>query len=95
VDCAGIKAAVRKVTSGLISPGDDQIRVSYDDGAGGAKPEVCPPHGTAAVATDIQNLDRVVVEVTLTYRPVAPVISALVGPVTVVTIDRRTIVKGP
>ena len=95
VDCPGIKGAVRKVTSGLITLADAQIRVSYDDGSGSAKAPVCPPHGTAPIVTDIQSLDRVVVEVTLTYQPIAPVISTLVGPITVVTIDRRTIVKGP
>lgn len=95
IDCTGIKDAVRRVTSGLITLGNDQIRVSYDNGSGVAKPQVCPPHGTAPLVADIVNLDRVIVEVTLSYQPLAPFVGDMVGPMTVVTIDRRTIVKGP
>lgn len=94
VDCAGIRDAARRVTSGLIALPDDRIRISFDDGAGSPVSAACPPHGGGPVAAQISRMDRVVVEVTLTYEAISP-IRAFVGPVTVVSIDRRAIVKGP
>lgn len=92
VDCAGIRAAVRNASSTLVTLSDAQIRISHDNGAGTARSQPCAPHGTGPAAGDIQNLDRVLVQVTVTYEPVTPVIGALIGPITLVSVDRRTIV---
>jgi hypothetical protein len=91
-DCAGIRDAVRNATGALVDVPDAQIRISYDDGAGTARTQPCAPHGTGPVADQIQNLDRVHVEVTVTYQAITPVLGSLIGPVTVVSVDRRTIV---
>jgi Flp pilus assembly protein TadG len=92
VDCTGIRNAARNIVGGLVNLTDSQVKISYDDGAGAAKSQACPPAGPGPTASAIARLDRVVVEVTLTYEPVSP-IRVLVGPVTVVSIDRRAIVK--
>jgi Flp pilus assembly protein TadG len=92
VDCAGIRAAVRNASSTLVTLTDTQIRISHDNGAGVARSQPCAPHGTGPVVADIQNLDRVLVEVTVQYEPITPLVSQVIGPVTVVSVDRRTIV---
>lgn len=94
VDCAGIRQAARNVTSGLVTLTDADIRISYDDGAGTPKSQPCPPLGSGPAAADLARFDRIVVEVRLTYEAVSPV-RLLVGPVTIVTIDRRSIVTAP
>ena len=91
-DCAGIRAAVRNATDTLVTLTDAQIRISYDDGAGNPRTNACAPHGTGPVADAIVNLDRVLVEVTVTYDAITPVLTNVIGPVTVVSVDRRTIV---
>lgn len=91
-DCAGIRAAVRNATDTLVAIADAQIQISYDDGAGNPRTQACAPHGTGPVAGAIENLDRVLVQVTVTYDAVTPVLTNIIGPVTVVSIDRRTIV---
>ena len=93
VDCAGIRDAARRVTAGLVTLPDDRIRISYDDGAGNPVSAACPPHGGGPAETQITRMDRVVVEVSLTYEAITP-IRAVVGPITVVSINRRAIVKG-
>jgi Flp pilus assembly protein TadG len=92
VDCAGIRAAARNATDALIDLPDTQIRISYDNGVGTARTQACTPHGSGPVAGEIQNLDRVLVEVTATYDAITPVLTNIIGPWTVVSIDRRTIV---
>lgn len=94
VDCAGIRNAARRVVSGLVTLQDSDIVITYDDGAGNAVASQCVTNGSPAEG-DINRLDRVVVQVTVTYRPVAPIVNAIVAPVTVVSIDRRAIVKAP
>jgi Flp pilus assembly protein TadG len=91
LDCAGMRTAARKVTGSLITLSDAQIAIRYDDGPGTSERAAC---GVGATASDVDRLDRIVVAVTLTYRPVTP-LAALVPPITVVSIDRRTIVKQP
>jgi Flp pilus assembly protein TadG len=91
VDCAGIRKAANNVIGGLVKLTDDQISISYDDGLGTAVTEACAPDGTGPDEFEIERLDRVVVEVTLTYAPISP-IRMFMGPVTVVSIDRRAIV---
>lgn len=96
VDCAGIKQAARAGTQALITLGDDQIEVSYVDGGGSSVTASCPPHGAGPVEAEIDPLDRIVVEVTLQFEAITPVVRAMVGPIDVVSVDRRTIVKaGP
>lgn len=92
-DCAGIRQAARNVTGAMVTLTDNQIAVSYDDGDGNPTATSCPvgPGPTPDPAA-IVRLDRVVVTVTATYEAISP-IRFIVGPVTVVSTDRRTIVK--
>lgn len=92
VDCAGIRAAARRASSVLFTLADSQIRVSYDNGSGAARSSACAPHGTGPVAGEIQNLDRVIVEVTASFEAITPLVGDLVGPITISSLDRRTIV---
>jgi Flp pilus assembly protein TadG len=92
VDCAGIRAAVRASSAPLISLTDAQIRISHDDGAGTPRTQACTPHGTGPVVGEIHNLDRIIVHVTAEYEAVTPILSTLIGPITVDSLDRRTIV---
>jgi Flp pilus assembly protein TadG len=92
VDCAGIRAAARNATEALVDLPDAQIHISYDNGAGSPRTQPCAPHGTGPVAGAIQNLDRVLVQVTVSYDAITPLLTDLIGPVTVVSVDRRTIV---
>jgi Flp pilus assembly protein TadG len=93
VDCAGIRAAARNVVGSMVTLADTDIHIAYDNGAGVAKSQACAPHGAGPAATQIVRYDRVVVTVTHTYRLIAPVVSSVFGPITVVSTDRRTIVK--
>lgn len=98
VDCAGIREAVRHATGTLVTVTDNQIQISYVDGTGAATTDSCPPHGSLAgpIASEIDSLDRVVVRVTVPYQAIVPVIHAIVGPITVISEDRRTIaMAGP
>jgi Flp pilus assembly protein TadG len=88
VDCAGIRDAARRVTGGLITLPDAQIAVTYDGGPGTASKGSCPL-GVSSIA----RFDRVVVTITLTYRPVTPLLSTIIPAITVTSVDRRTIVK--
>jgi Flp pilus assembly protein TadG len=88
IECAGIRSAARGVTGGLITLPDAQIVVGYDRGPGTTSLGSCPL-GLAS----IQRFDRVVVTVTLTYRPVTPFVSSIIPAITVTSVDRRTIVK--
>jgi Flp pilus assembly protein TadG len=92
VDCAGIRTAARNATEALLTLADTQIRISYDNGSGTPRTNACAPHGTGPVASAIQNLDRVLVEVTVTYDAITPVLTNIIGPMTVTSVDRRTIV---
>lgn len=96
VDCNGIRQAAGAGTGALIALAPDQIEISYIDGGGNTVTPSCPPHGAGPVAADIESLDRIVVEVTLQYEAITPVVQAMVGPIDVVSVDRRTITKaGP
>jgi Flp pilus assembly protein TadG len=84
-----------------------QMTITYDKGPTDTTPEDGVPDANAGIPTaqecvnvgsrpvpaDIVRFDRVVVEVQVTYRPIAPIIGQIVGPITVTTIDRRTIAK--
>jgi Flp pilus assembly protein TadG len=94
VDCAGIRNAARRVVGGLIAIPDGDIVITYDrdadnDGTFATVPVDC---GDEA---DVVSFDRVVVQVTATYRPITPFLQSVVAPITVVSLDRRTVVKGP
>lgn len=94
VDCAGIRLAARKVTGSIATLSDAAIEITYDNGDSPptAATAACPPVGAGPVANDIDRFDRVVVKVTLTYEAISPV-RFLLGPITVVSIDRRAIAK--
>jgi hypothetical protein len=64
-----------------------------DSNAGVATAQPCVDAVTRPVASDIARFDRVVVTVEVTYRAIAPLIGQIVGPITVTSIDRRTIAK--
>lgn len=93
VDCAGIRAAARRVVGGLVTLPDGAIVITYDNGSGTPTGSPCTtsggPHPSA-----ILRLDRVVVEVTSTYELISPA-RLFVPTVTVVSIDRRSIMKVP
>jgi Flp pilus assembly protein TadG len=92
-DCPGIRQAARNVTGSLITLTEAQVAVSYDNGTGVAVAVPCPVGpGPTPNPDDIVSLNRVVVSVTVTYEAISP-IRFIVGPVTVVSTDRRTIVK--
>jgi Flp pilus assembly protein TadG len=95
-NCDGIRDAARKVTASLITLTDGDIAVSYDDGPATATHSTCPNTAGAdtIAAGSVTSLDRVVVQITFTYRPITP-IALLVPPITVVSTDRRTIVLSP
>jgi hypothetical protein len=95
VDCVGIREAARRVTGGIITLRDDQIRISYDDGSGTPKSEPCAPFGSGPSAGEIARFDRIAVQITLTYQAIALPVDTLVGPITVVSVHRRTIMKSP
>jgi Flp pilus assembly protein TadG len=92
-NCDGIRDAARTVTESMISLTHDDIAVSYDDGPGTATHTSCPTTAGADTVAGgaVTSLDRVVVQVTFTYRPITP-LALLVPPITVVSTDRRTIV---
>jgi Flp pilus assembly protein TadG len=91
LDCAGIRTAARAVTGALVTLPDANIRITYDDGSGTGVTAPCAPHGTGPLKAQVRRLDRVVVEVTATYEMITP-LRAFIGPMTVVSVDRRTIV---
>lgn len=94
VDCTGIRAAAQGTTGALITLTDPQIRISYDDGAGIPVSDPCPPHGTVGPDEgDLARFDRVVVEVTVAYRPITPIADLLVPTGSISAVDRRTIIK--
>jgi hypothetical protein len=62
-----------------------------NDGVATAQP--CTDAASRPAAADIARFDRVVVTIAVSYRPIMPIIGQLVGPITVTTIDRRTIAK--
>lgn len=96
IDCNGIRQAVRGATGSLVTVTDNQIQISYVDGAGAATTAACAPHGSGPIAGEIDSLDRVVVRVTVPYQPIVPMVEAIVGPITVISEDRRTIaMAGP
>ena len=97
VYCTGIRDAARRVIGGLVTVADSAIAISYDTGTTGvATTTACPSTGETPgpVDTEIVNFDRVVVQVTGSYAPISP-IRVLVPTITVVSIDRRMILKTP
>jgi Flp pilus assembly protein TadG len=93
LDCAGIKQAARSVAGGLL-PGDTVITVQYDHGPS-TSPHADCEGGAPPTRNTIDTLDRVIVTTTVTYRPLVPLFEPFLNQVTVVSTDRRTIVKPP
>jgi Flp pilus assembly protein TadG len=93
IDCAGIRGAARDATSAVFTLTDDQIRVTYDDGAGGTSTSACAPLGTGPVAAEIDRFDRVVVEVRVSYSAMTPLGQVFLGARELVSVDRRSIGK--
>lgn len=90
-DCAGILAAARNFTWPLLDPDDADVDVEYDRGPGTAAFAACELDSPPAAAV-IASLDRVIVKVAITFEAISPV-GLIVGPMTISTIGRRTIVK--
>ena len=86
-DCVGIRAAAKRV--GIIAGIDDaNIAITYDHGPGtGAAFSSCPLPSNQEVALG----DRIVVQVSATYKPVVPLVNFSSFPISSVT--RRTVVK--
>lgn len=93
VDCAGIRQAARDATSTILTLTDEQIRVTYDDGAGGASTSACAPLGTGPVASEVDRFDRVIVEVRASYTAMTPLGQIFLGSRDLVSVDRRSIGK--
>lgn len=95
LDCAGIEAAATRIADMLL-PSDTDITVAYDRGPGTSPHADCDDADGALPAPTrdtIASLDRVIVTTTVTYRPLVPLFEPILNQVTVVSTDRRTIVK--
>jgi Flp pilus assembly protein TadG len=96
--CTGIRQAAQNVTGSLVTLGPANIEIRYDRGITLGQPgyveatDPCSPLGSGPNKDEIQSLDRVEVKVTTTYEAISP-IRFVLGPITVVSTDRRTIVK--
>ena len=93
VDCAGIRAAARDATSAIFTLSDEQLRISYDDGAGGTSTSACAPLGSGPLAAEIDRFDRVIVEARVPYSPMTPLGEVFLGSRELSSIDRRSIGK--
>lgn len=93
VDCAGIRTAARNATSTIFTLSDEQIRISYDDGAGGTSTSACAPLGSGPLAGEVDRFDRVVVEVRVPYAAMTPLGEAFLGSRELSSMDRRSIGK--
>lgn len=82
-DCAGIRAAARRIGS-LAGIQDSDITIQYDHGPGTGVYASCPP-GRAGLS------DRIVVQTRLTFRPIVPLVGLSAFDITSVTV--RTFVK--
>jgi hypothetical protein len=94
IDCDGIRDAARATTGPLITLTDAEIEISYDDGRD--PPTVVAASCVSGMDPDtIDRWDRVVVEISYTYEPITPLLRVLIGPATIESVDRRSIVKQP
>lgn len=95
LDCEGIKHAARSV-AGVLLPDDAEITVAYDHGPMTSPHADCDDTDStlaAPTSATITPLDRVIVTTTVTYKPLVPLFEPILSQVTVVSTDRRTIVK--
>ena len=91
LDCAGIRAAVRRSAGAVVQLSDADIVISYDDGNLSNIFTTCDAGPTASA---ISNGDRVVVEVSTTYRAITPIAGDMIGSLPLSFTAARTIVKG-
>jgi Flp pilus assembly protein TadG len=93
IDCAGIRAAAREITTPLITLTDAQIEITYDDGTGTSVATPCVSTASRPAVSDLDRFDRVIVEVTVVYQPITPLLSSIIGTPTLVSRDSRSIAK--
>jgi hypothetical protein len=92
IDCDGIRAAARGTTASLIQLANGDIDITYDDGAA-AKAVPCVSAGSRPAEGDLVRWDRVVVEVSVEYSPLVPLLDPIIGTHPLVSTDRRSIGK--
>jgi hypothetical protein len=88
VDCDGILAAAQETTESLISLDGSNVEITYED-------ETLTPIALKTCATmteaELERWYRVVVEVTVEYEPLVPLLRPIIGTHDLVSIDRRSI----
>lgn len=91
-DCAGIRAAARRVGS-LAGIQDSDITITYDHGPSTATFANCNPTFTITDAdvTDVTLGDRVLVQIAVQYRPLVPLVNF--SPFVISSTSRRTVLK--
>jgi hypothetical protein len=90
LDCDGIRDHARDLSDVLATMADADIVIRYQSEAGTMYGFTCDD---GPDVDDLERFDRVVVEVTYEYSPVTPVIGGIIGDRTLVSIDRRSIMK--
>lgn len=93
IDCDGIRAAARRFTTPLITLADSDIDITYDDGTGTPVASACVSSGSRPTASQLERFDRVVVEVTVAYQPITPLLAPFIGTPTLTSLDSRSIAK--
>ncbi len=91
-DCAEIREAARSLAL-LVALPDSAIDISYDEGPGTGVITTCPV-GSSPSEDLFASGDRIVVTVNATFQTQIPIISDLLGPVSLSSTDRRTLFKG-
>ena len=90
-DCAAIRGAGQDLA---VITEIDQIDIVFDSGPGTPLLPVDCQGGTLPTPSAVASGDRVVVTATETFRSVVPILSNIIGTVTVTSTDSRTIFKG-
>jgi Flp pilus assembly protein TadG len=91
VNGAGIRAAAVEAAPVLDLSASTAVLITFEDGDGDALPApgvTCPSTPPPA---DVHRLDKIVVTVTTRFEPTI----ALLKPIDIVSVDRRSIVKEP
>jgi len=82
-DCDGIRATAKRI-SGLAPIEDSDITIQYDNPSTGFFEASCPP-------TRFELGDRIVVQVTLTFDPIVPLID--LPPIPIASETKRTVLR--
>jgi len=82
-DCDGIRATAKRI-SGLAPIEDSDITIQYDNPSTGFFEASCPP-------TQFELGDRIVVQVTITFDPIVPLIN--IPPIPITSETKRTVLR--